>query len=70
MIILLFKTNLACSHDVDRVTQDLNQLTGKNNWSVDIGDEDKVLRILVNTDVTNEIFHLLNKNGYTCEPLK
>lgn len=69
-MILLFKTNLACSHDVDRIAADLTKLTDKNNWSVDVSDEDKVLRVQSENDITASILYLLNKHGFTGEILK
>lgn len=69
-MILLFKTNLACNHDVERIANDLTNLTGKNMWSVDVGDEDKVLRVQAEKDITASILYLLNKHGFTCETLK
>lgn len=69
-MILLFKTNMACSHDVDRAAADLTKLTGKNNWSVDVGDEDKVLRVLADKDITASILYILDNHGFTCEILK
>lgn len=69
-MILLFKTDLACSHDVEHIAADLTKLTGKNNWSVDVGDEDKVLRVLADKDITASILYILDNHGFTCEPLK
>lgn len=69
-MILLFKTDLACSHDVEHIAADLTKLTGKNNWSVDVGDEDKVLRVLADKDITASILYILDNHGFTCETLK
>jgi len=70
MIILIFKTSIANTRDVDSISEELTKLVGRNNWTVDIGDEDKVLRIQAETDVTNMLTHLLAKRGFTCEILK
>jgi hypothetical protein len=69
-MILLFKTDLACSHDVEHIAADLTKITGRNNWSVDIGDEDKVLRVLTEKDITASIQDILYNHGFTCETLK
>lgn len=69
-MILLFKTDLVCSHDVDYIAADLTKITGRNNWSVDIGDEDKVLRVLTEKDITASIRDILHNHGFTCETLK
>ncbi|HEY9006063.1 hypothetical protein [Ohtaekwangia sp.] len=70
MIILIFKTTLISEKDVTRIADGLTQLVGINNWSVDTGDEDKVLRVQALRDITKELTHLLMKSGYTCETLK
>jgi hypothetical protein len=69
-MILLFKTSLACSHDVERVAAYLTELTGINNWSVDVSDEDKVLRVQTDKDITASILYLLYNHGFSCETLK
>jgi hypothetical protein len=70
MIILIFKTTLFCPFDVAKVSTELTTLVGINNWSVDIGDEDKVLRIKAQRNVSKEVKHLLIQFGYSCEVLK
>ena len=70
MIVLIFKTTLFCPADVVKVSNGLTELVGMNNWSVDIGDEDKVLRIKAQRDVGDRVKHLLIQFGYSCEVLK
>ncbi|AYB31946.1 hypothetical protein [Chryseolinea soli] len=70
MIILLFKTTILNSRDVNLVAGGLSLLVGVNNWSVDIGDEDKVLRLKTQRNIAEEVVDLLSKHGFSCEILK
>lgn len=70
MMILIFKTNLLNNKDVNLVAEELTALAGAGNWTVDITDEDKVLRLQVKRDITETLKHLLANHGFTCEILK
>lgn len=70
MVILIFKTTLCCPADVVKVSTELNEIVGINNWTVDVGDEDKVLRMKVQRDVSERVRHVLIQFGYSCEVLK
>ncbi|SFD08707.1 hypothetical protein SAMN05518672_101398 [Chitinophaga sp. CF118] len=70
MEILIFKTTVMNSDDVMVLADGLTHLVGKNNWTIDIEDCDKVLRLQAKIDITTQLEHLLAKHGFYCETLK
>lgn len=70
MMILIFKTNLSKTESVSAVADGLTALVGTGNWTVDISDEDKVLRVKVERDITETLKGFLMTCGFTCEILK
>jgi hypothetical protein len=67
--VLVFKTNLNAKEDISKIEKGLNNLQGVLDWSVDISDIDKVLRVEANTDNPFEILSVLHTEGYQCEEL-
>lgn len=66
---LKFKTNIKCGGCVAAVAPHLDELTGENNWSVDLADERRVLT--VSADVSaKEIEEALTKAGYKGEKIE
>lgn len=67
--ILIFKTNIKEHADVQVVKEllDVHQHVAK--WSIDTGDEDRVLRVVSTSPCAAEIINLINKKGYRCAEL-
>lgn len=65
-----FKTDLKCSGCVSKVEEELNNSVGKEEWTVDTKNKDKVLTVR-NTGITSdEIIRILQSKGYHAELLK
>ena len=61
-----FKTNIKCSGCVAAVTPHLNEAVGETNWSVDINDPSKILKVASDTsDAT--VMDAVRKAGYKIE---
>lgn len=58
------------SDDVAAVADGLTRLVGKNNWTIDIEDCDKVLRVETERDLTADLESFLSKHGFHCCTLK
>jgi len=67
--VLIFKTNLEWSSDVNRLALAMQQLGEIHRWSVDREDEDRVLRVETNLHGPDRIIAQLNGLGYHCEEL-
>lgn len=67
--VLIFKTNLERSSDVNRLALVMQQLGAIHRWSVDREDEDRVLRVETDLHGPNHIIEQLNGLGYHCEEM-
>ena len=65
--ILVFKTNIKNHKKLELIAPIFNGQKDILDWSVDINDVDKVLRIETNTSLTeNKVIELLSKVGVAC----
>jgi hypothetical protein len=64
--ILLFKTNIKCPGDTLFLHAVLDCNKDIEQWTVDLEDEDCVLRIISHKLTHKQIIELLNYHGYTC----
>jgi hypothetical protein len=64
--ILLFKTNISCDGDKQLLHTLLDNNADIKCWSVDMEDEDCVLRIISYTLSHLQIIELINNHGYQC----
>jgi hypothetical protein len=69
MNIHIFKTNISNTTAVSNVGKVFSNITGVEEWSVDLEDVDKVLRVVTSTLSTKEITDLINGAGYSCQEL-
>ncbi|MGE0589674.1 MAG: hypothetical protein AB7O48_13945 [Cyclobacteriaceae bacterium] len=67
--IFVFRTNLNSATDIDTISHVMDASAAVLNWSVDIEDIDKVLRIESLRENANEIIELVRLAGYQCEEL-
>lgn len=70
MNILVFKTNLINAHRIMDIESSLDVHPNIYQWNVDLHDCDKVLRILSNSIVAEEVENILLNAGYYCEELQ
>jgi hypothetical protein len=64
--ILLFKTNISCNSDKELMHTLLDGDPAIVQWTIDMEDEDCVLRIVSYQLTHQQIIELLNKHGYNC----
>jgi hypothetical protein len=67
--ILIFKTNLVDSADVDKVSALLNHHESIRRWNVDVQDIDHVLRVEGQSLDPELIIQTVTSIGYNCEEL-
>jgi copper chaperone len=63
-----FKTDIKCSGCIAKVTPHLNEAAGENNWTVDIADPSKILRIEEAADEV-KVIEAVRKAGFKIEKL-
>ena len=68
--ILVFKTNLASSRHIKKISPSLNKHPHINEWNVDLHDCDKVLRVVAESIAPAEVERIVFNAGYFCEELK
>jgi hypothetical protein len=64
--VYIFKTSIAGFADVLKIDHPLSQLVGSKGWSIDLDDEDKVLRVVCSPEQARKIVKILQENGYSC----
>lgn len=64
--ILIFKTNINCDGDKQLLHTLLDGNHAIESWSIDMEDEDCVLRIISHTLSHCQIIELLNTHGHYC----
>jgi hypothetical protein len=68
--ILIFKTNIKTKPDQLRVKELFDSHPAINQWNVDRGDVDCVLRIVTDQVKAADIIRLLTETGYQCQELE
>ncbi len=67
--ILVFKTSLQTPVEVRFISQMLNDMPGIREWSVDLDDWEKILRIETDSVKPHDIVTVLHKAGIHCKVL-
>jgi hypothetical protein len=71
MNLYIFKTNINSSHAIFRLRKVLADRTFIKQWSIDLEDIDKVLKVLVRKDMNElELVSMIENSGIQCEELK
>jgi len=65
--VFVFKTSIAGPVEMKMISSALTKLTGKGKWTIDLDDEDKVLRVVCAEQVEKQIISILNQFGFSCE---
>jgi copper chaperone len=58
------KTNIMCSSCVAKVTPNLNEAAGQQNWTVDIQNPEKILRVSGSEITEDEVISAVEKAGF------
>ncbi|HYF30223.1 MAG TPA: heavy-metal-associated domain-containing protein [Chitinophagaceae bacterium] len=64
---LKFKTNIKCTGCVAKVTPELNNTVGEQNWNVDVENPDKILTIVADGVDSKTVLEAVNKAGFKAE---
>lgn len=67
--ILIFRTNINTPADRDGVLRIMEAHPAIEEWSVDLDDIDRVLRVVSHSATPEQIINLINKAGYQCREL-
>jgi hypothetical protein len=65
--VLVLKTTVTGFSDQQLVADQLNALLGKNNWTIDLDDVDKVLRVVGLQSSLQEIMQILHEHEFDGE---
>ncbi|MGK6351318.1 hypothetical protein [Parapedobacter sp. DT-150] len=68
--ILIFKTDVHTTERVQRVATALGTVDSIKQWTVDLEDCDRVLRIVALNLHPRRVEQLLAREGITCEPME
>lgn len=67
MSTIKFKTNINCSNCLAKVTPFLDKKVGKESWSVDIENSDKILTVETSEFTPEEIVKTVKRTGFEAE---
>lgn len=70
MKLLIFKTNIETKKNVKAIQSLFKYQSSIVNWSIDLEDVDKVLKVnTIETLSENDVTNLVKVKGFYCEPL-
>lgn len=68
-MIYVFITSVKTKQEIGQLKPHLNDLLKQAKWNFDLEDCDKILRIDIETEITQSIINLLQDKGFDCEEL-
>lgn len=66
---LKFKTNIKCAGCLARVSPNLNELAGEDNWEVDIKTPEKTLTVISDEVDEASVIFAVNEAGFTADSI-
>ncbi|SFW75116.1 hypothetical protein [Chitinophaga sancti] len=67
MLVIIVKTSLEDHNLVVQIGDVLQSYSSIKSWSIDLDDEDNVLRILASEDISSTLSAELSEKGVPCE---
>ena len=64
---LKFKTNIKCAGCLAKVSPNLNEIAGEENWEVDINTPEKILTVISDEADERSIIFAINEAGFTAD---
>ena len=64
---IVFKTNMKCSGCIEKVAPALNELAGKDHWTVDLQNPDKTLSVSSANITEEDVKSAVEKAGFKLE---
>lgn len=65
--VLVFRTSVEGITEQLLITARLNTLVGERNWTIDLDDVEKVLRVVCTKSSEGKITRIFREQGYDCE---
>lgn len=69
-MILIYRTNIVSERHRDSLSDLFGQLSGVEEWSVDLEDIDKVLRVVCKDAAGTDVAEAVRTLGFECEELE
>jgi len=69
MLVIILTTTILSNTDQKVIRSAMDKLAGPGNWSVDLGDVDKVLRVQLNCSMLLGLLHLLDRYQFEYQVL-
>jgi len=66
---LKFKTNIKCAGCLARVSPNLNETVGEDNWEVDINSLEKILTVVADDVGESSVIFAVNEAGFTADSI-
>jgi hypothetical protein len=66
LYVFIYKTSVETGIDREFIANTLNHFLGVRNWTIDLSDEDKILRVESKDNDANRVIGLLNAYGFIC----
>ena len=70
MDVLVFRTSVSMMHQVEQLSVRLDKIVGKGQWSFDLEDCDRVLRVVGSSSQKRLLVALLSEHGHHCAELE
>lgn len=70
MDVLVFRTSVSMVRHVKELSRHLDALAGEGKWSFDLGDCDRVLRVVGPSSCCEGLVTLLSSHGFQCVELE
>ena len=67
--VLVYRTSVKGISERSSIAVQLDKLVGNNNWTIDLDDVDKVLRVVCSPRHERKIMDTIRDNGFDCELL-
>jgi len=64
MFIAILVTNIMSVQDRIVVKGKLDKLLGSQNWSIDLNDDEKILRVILKTNLLGQVYDILAKQAF------
>lgn len=66
---LKFKTNIKCAGCLARVSPNLNETVGEDNWEVDINTPEKILTVVSDEVDESSVIFAINEAGFKADSI-
>lgn len=68
-MISIYKTNIENNLQINKLSEQLNELIGNSKWNFDLEDCDKILRVDTQNNISKLVIEKLTALGFDCEEI-